>query len=97
MICVGQAELYSREANEKVADRVFSDPQSPWQRGSNENTNGLIRQYIPKGTSMKNLTQAQCDRIAEHLNMRPRKRHDFKTPEEILYGYQKRLSEQPLR
>ena len=64
----------------------FATPHHSWERGTNENTNGLIRQYLPKGTSMKNLTQAQCDRIAKKLNTRPRKRHDFKTPEEILYG-----------
>jgi len=64
----------------------FSTPHHSWERGTNENTNGLIRQYLPKGTSMKHLTQAQCDRIAKKLNTRPRKRHGFKTPEEILYG-----------
>jgi len=64
----------------------FANPHHSWERGTNENTNGLIRQYIPKGTSMKNLTQTQCDRIAKKLNTRPRKRHGFKTPEEILYG-----------
>jgi transposase, IS30 family len=64
----------------------FATPHHSWERGTNENTNGLIRQYIPKGTSMKQLTQAQCDRIAKLLNTRPRKRHGFKTPEEILYG-----------
>lgn len=64
----------------------FATPHHSWERGTNENTNGLIRQYIPKGTSMKDLTQAQCDRIANKLNTRPRKRHGFKTPEEILYG-----------
>jgi IS30 family transposase len=64
----------------------FATPHHSWERGTNENTNGLIRQYIPKGTSMRDLTQAQCDRIAKHLNTRPRKRHGFKTPEEILYG-----------
>jgi IS30 family transposase len=64
----------------------FANPHHSWERGTNENTNGLIRQYIPKGTSMKDLTQAQCDRIAKKLNTRPRKRHGFKTPEEILYG-----------
>jgi hypothetical protein len=64
----------------------FANPHHSWERGTNENTNGLIRQYIPKGASMKDLTQAQCDRIAKKLNTRPRKRHGFKTPEEILYG-----------
>ena len=64
----------------------FATPHHSWERGTNENTNGLIRQYLPKGTSMKHLTQAQCDRIAKKLNTRPRKRHGFKTPEEILYG-----------
>ena len=52
----------------------------------NENTNGLIRQYLPKGTSMENLTQQQCDFIALKLNQRPRKRHQYKTPEELYYG-----------
>ena len=64
----------------------FANPHHSWERGTNGNTNGLIRQYIPKGTSMKDLTQVQCDRIAKHLNTRPRKRHNCKTPEEILYG-----------
>jgi transposase, IS30 family len=64
----------------------FATPHHSWERGTNENTNGLIRQYLPKGDSMKDLTQAQCDRIAAMLNARPRKRHGYKTPEEILYG-----------
>lgn len=64
----------------------FATPHHSWERGTNENTNGLIRQYLPKGTSMKSLTQAQCDRIADKLNSRPRKRHGYKTPEEVLYG-----------
>ena len=73
---------------EKATDTqfYFATPHHSWERGTNENTNGLIRQYLPKGTSMKGLTQAQCDRIAKKLNTRPRKRHGFKTPEEILYA-----------
>ena len=64
----------------------FATPHHSWERGSNENTNGLIRQYLPKGQSMYQLTQQQCDRIADKLNTRPRKRHNFKTPEEIYYA-----------
>lgn len=64
----------------------FANPHHSWERGSNENANGLIRQYLPKGQSMFGLTQIQCDRIAGKLNSRPRKRHGYKTPEEIYYG-----------
>ncbi len=63
----------------------FATPYHSWERGTNENCNGLIRQYLPKGTSMERLTQQQCDRIAAKLNSRPRKRHNYKTPAEILY------------
>lgn len=63
----------------------FANPHHSWERGTNENTNGLIRQYLPKGTSMENLTQQQCNRIAKKLNTRPRKRLNYKTPEECLY------------
>ncbi len=81
-------EFHQYPEIEKATDTqfYFATPHHSWERGTNENTNGLIRQYLPKGTSMKNLTQQQCDRIAQKLNTRPRKRHDFKTPEEILYG-----------
>ena len=64
----------------------FATPHHSWERGTNENTNGLIRQYLPKRTSMAKLTQQQCNVIAEKLNNRPRKRHDYKTPKEMLYG-----------
>jgi IS30 family transposase len=60
----------------------FATPHRSWERGTNENTNGLIRQYIPKRTSMTRLTQYDCNRIARKLNNRPRKRHGFKSPKE---------------
>jgi IS30 family transposase len=60
----------------------FATPHHSWERGTNENTNGLIRQYLPKGKSMRLVSQQECDAIAERLNQRPRKRPAYKSPDD---------------
>jgi IS30 family transposase len=69
----------------------FATPYHSWERGSNENLNGLIRQYLPKGMCMAGVTQVHCDYIAHKLNFRPRKRYCYRTPQEIYYGYPRLL------
>jgi IS30 family transposase len=68
----------------------FAEPHSPWQRGTNENTNGLLRQYFPKGKSMHSLTDEQLQVIEDKLNNRPRKVLGFKTPREVFLASLKR-------
>jgi IS30 family transposase len=78
-------EFHSYKQLEAMVDTVcyFATPHHSWERGSNENANGLIRQYLKKGVSMEHLTQRDCQRLADKLNRRPRKRLGFKTPEEV--------------
>lgn len=78
-------EFHSYKQLEAVVDTkcYFATPHHSWERGSNENANGLIRQYLKKRVSMAHVTQRDCQRIADKLNRRPRKRLGFKTPEEV--------------
>ena len=62
----------------------FCDPQSPWQRGTNENTNRLLRQYFPKKTPLDQFTQDELNKVALELNERPRKTLGYKTPSEVI-------------
>jgi IS30 family transposase len=76
-----------RDIERRLDARVyFATPHHAWERGTNENTNGLVRQYLPKGTDLRHLSQRQCERIAAHLNQRPRLRLGFLTPHEVYYG-----------
>lgn len=77
---------YKKIEEHSDATFYFANPHHSWERGTNENTNGLIRQYLPKSKSMFGITQQECNAIANKLNNRPRKRLDFKTPKEIFYG-----------
>jgi IS30 family transposase len=81
-------------SHESVADALrirvyFADPYSAWQRGLNENTNGLIRQYVPKGSDVRILTEQQILHIMDRLNNRPRKSLGFLTPNEVFYKRKK--------
>jgi len=79
-------ELSAHEAfrTETGIPVFFADPKSPWQRGTNENTNGLLRQYFPKGTDLSRWGEHELQAVAETINQRPRKRLGWKTPAEAL-------------
>ena len=82
--CSPGAEFHGYAAIERATHTrcYFATPHHAWERGTNENTNGLIRQYPPKGQSMAWLTQQDCNRIAAKLNNRPRKRLGYRTTKE---------------
>ena len=81
----GREMTNHREVTQAIGlDIYFCDPHSPWQRGTNENTNGLLRQYLPKGSDLSFYGPGMLDNIAAELNSRPRKRHGFRTPAEML-------------
>ena len=74
------------------ADVYFAHPYSSWERGLNENTNGLLRQYFPKNTDFKNVEQVEVRRALQRLNSRPRKDLDFKTPAQLMDDYRAALA-----
>lgn len=82
-------EFHAYKSIEKKAGVrfYFATPYHSWERGSNENANGLIRQYVPKKKSMRNKNQWSCNAIADRLNNRPRKRHGYRSPNEMLRKY----------
>jgi IS30 family transposase len=91
----GKEMAYHRELTAATGMAVyFCDPHSPWQRGTNENTNGLVRQYLPKGTDLSGYSQEQLDAIADEMNNRPRKTLGWATPLEV-YGQWLAKLEQP--
>ena len=85
-----------RKLTENTGMKVyFCDPYSPWQRGTNENTNGLLRQYFPKGTDLSGFTQEQLDAVADELNGRPRMTLGWSKPIEVYAEHLARLTQQP--
>lgn len=80
---MSQHKMFTSETKIQV---YFADPYSPWQRGTNENTNGLIRQYFPKGTDFNMIPISAIRKAEQRLNSRPRKKLEFETPAEKFYS-----------
>ena len=83
-------------AAELKADIYFANPYHSWERGLNENSNGLLRQYFPKGIELTNITEEQVQEAVERINHRPRKVLGFRTPHEVFFGVELRYTKQPL-
>jgi IS30 family transposase len=80
--------VYHEELRDKLGTKVyFARPYHSWERGLNENTNGLLRQYWPKSTDFKKVTSTEVTYVMTKLNQRPRKTLSFKTPEELMHNY----------
>ena len=78
---MAQHKLFTKETKMKV---YFAHPSSPWERGTNENTNGLVRQYFPRGTDFRRVTRSELKKVQRSLNNRPRKTLDWQTPAEAM-------------
>jgi transposase, IS30 family len=92
----GREMAYHRQLTANTGVTVyFCDPHSPWQRGTNENTNGLVRQYLPKGTDLSGYSQEQLDAIADQMNGRPRKTLGWHSPLEVYGQWLAKLEHQP--